>query len=436
MPTTAHTGFNQQTFEAFLDSRDEPRWLREDRQHAWQAFLRLDWPRRNDEQWSRTDIRGFKLDRFPAPLGSPAELALPAARLTDGIDLAGYVVAANSQVVQSHLASKWSDQGVLFGSLSQVLATHDQCIKPWFVEHLVAADDDKFAALHIAFRAGGAVLYVPSGVVIDQPLHLFSVVADGGSDLGHVLVILEEDAEATLLCETAGTGKNDAGFHCGSTEVFVNRAARFRLVNLQDWGRKTWHFAHQKAVLQQDASLQWTVAALGSRLAKVDQTVELAGPGARCQVNGVLFTEDKQHIAYNTLQHHIASHCQSDFLYKSALQDNSRTVWRGMIRVDPAAQQTDGYQRNDNLLLGSGVRADSIPGLAIEADDVRCSHGSTTGRVDDELVFYAQTRGFTREEAIRLVVSGFFQQVLDRITIDSVRERLSQAIAQRVREFQ
>jgi len=181
--------------------------------------------------------------------------------------------------------------------------------------------------------------------------------------------------------------------------------------------------------------LQWTIAALGSRLAKVNQHVALVGEGATAQVNGVMFTEGKQHLSYHTLQHHRAAHCRSDLLYKCALQDAARSVWRGMIKVDPGAQKTDGYQRNDNLMLSDHARADSIPGLEIEAHDVRCTHGSTTGRVDDEQVFYARTRGLTRKEAIRVIVAGFFQQVFDRITIDSVREALGHAIGRRIREY-
>jgi Fe-S cluster assembly protein SufD len=175
---------------------------------------------------------------------------------------------------------------------------------------------------------------------------------------------------------------------------------------------------------------------MGSRLSKVNQHVELVGEGASVQVNGVLFTEGKQHLNYNTLQHHRAPCCNSDFLYKAALQDKSRTVWRGMIKVDADAQRTDGYQRNDNLLLSGNARADSIPGLEIEADDVRCTHGSTSGRVDEELIFYAQCRGFTRKEAIRAIVTGFFQQIFDRITIETVRDALGHAIARRVREYE
>jgi Fe-S cluster assembly protein SufD len=205
---------------------------------------------------------------------------------------------------------------------------------------------------------------------------------------------------------------------------------------LQNWGFGVWHFAHQKALVGRDASLQWTIAAMGSRLSKVNQHVGLVAPGAECQVNGVMFTEEKQHISYHTLQHHQAPNCRSDFLYKAALQDKSRTVWRGMIKVDKGAVKTDGYQRNDNLMLSTQCRADSIPGLEIEADDVRCTHGSTSGKVDEELIFYCQARGLTRQEATRMIVSGFFQQVFDRITIESVRDALGNAISRRVREYQ
>jgi len=176
------------------------------------------------------------------------------------------------------------------------------------------------------------------------------------------------------------------------------------------------------------------VGALGSRLAKVNQQVALAGEGARAQVNGVLLADGRQHLSYHTLQHHESPHGTSDLLYKCALQGRARIVWRGMIRVDREAQKTDGYQRNDNLILSDSARADSIPGLEILADDVKCSHGATAGRVDDEIVFYAQTRGLTRKEAVRMIVAGFFQQVFDRITVGSVRQALGAAIRRRIRE--
>jgi Fe-S cluster assembly protein SufD len=349
--------------------------------------------------------------------------------------LGGRDVVVNSRPAYAELDPQWSRQGVLFGSLDDLLREHPDRLRP-HLGRAVRADLDKISALQAAFWSGGTLLYVPRGVVIDQPLHVLSAIAPGGVDLGRTLVVLEAGAEATLLAETASSDAAAAGLHCGAIELLVGPEARLRYVNLQNWGTGVWHFAHQRAVLDRDAALQWTIGALGSRLAKVNQHVALEGEGAQVQVNGVMFTEGRQHLSYHTLQHHQAPGCRSDLLYKGALQDKSRIVWRGMIHVDRDAQKTDGYQRDDNLILSDEARADSIPGLEILADDVRCTHGATVGRVDDDLIFYCLTRGLTRKEASRMIVAGFFQQVFDRITIPSVREALGEAIGRRVRDYQ
>jgi len=430
------TSFSLASLESFLESRHEPQWLLEQRRAAWRMFSELDWPDRREEEWTRTDIRLFKLDKYAWPPAVSDATRMPASVLQEGVQLAGASAALDSRPVASHLDSRWAEQGVLFGSLDQMLVDHGERLRPFLQRRIVNPYHDKFAALQAACWSGGHVLFVPRGVAIELPLHVFSALTDDGVDMGRTLVVLEDGAEATVLAETASRSETSGGFHCGATEILMGRGATLRFVNLQDWGHGVWHFAQQRALVGRDATLQWTIAALGSRLSKVNQHVSLVGEGASCQVNGVLFTEGKQHLTYHTLQHHEAQHCRSDFLYKAALQDRSRTVWRGMIKVDPGAQKTDGYQRNDNLLLSDQARADSIPGLEIEADDVRCTHGSTTGNVDEELIFYAMTRGFTRREAVRMIVSGFFQQIFDRITIESVRDALGQAIAARVREYQ
>ena len=326
-------------------------------------------------------------------------------------------------------------QGVIFGSLDALILEHGELLEGVLFEKAFDRED-RFAALHAACWTGGQFLYVPRGVHVEQPFHVLSSLSDGAVDLGHTIVILEDGASATLLAETASTSENAESLHCGAIELIVGDRANLRYVNLQNWGQRVWHFARQKAVVGRDAQLQWTSAAIGSRLSKVNQHVVLDGQGANSQMNGVLFTENKQHLSYHTQQYHKKPNCYSDFLYKAALQDKSHTVWRGMIKVDEGAQQTDGYQRNDNLLLSNNARADSIPGLEIEADDVRCTHGSTTGKVDEEMIYYAQCRGFTRKEAMRLIVTGFFQQIFDRITIESVRDALGLAIARRVRDYE
>jgi len=430
-----HVGFSQEAFDDFLSGRDEPGWLTDQRRAAWQTFQARQLPSRSEEEWMRTDIRLFKLDRYGIPGVEPSREELPPAQLSEGVELGGQVVSLNGCGVESRLADKWRQRGVVFGNLAELAAEHGDLIRPHLLTKAVDPHYDKFAALHASCWTSGAFLYVPRGVEVDEPLHAFSALTNGATDLGHLLVVLEDGAQATLLTETGSPSETDGGLHCGAIELIVGAGARLQFVNLQDWGHGVWHFAHQKGLVDRDGSLQWTIGALGARLAKVNQHVALVGPGASTEVNGTMFTQDKQHLSYHTLQHHCAPHTRSDLLYKTALQDKSRTVWRGMIKVDEKAVRTDGYQRNDNLLLSHTARADSIPGLEIECDDVRCTHGSTSGHVDDELVFYAQSRGFTRREAIRMIVSGFFQQIFDRIRIESVREALGRAIARRVREY-
>ncbi|HEX5445895.1 MAG TPA: SufD family Fe-S cluster assembly protein, partial [Pirellulales bacterium] len=340
-----------------MESRGEPTWLRELREANWQRFDEMPMPSQRDEEWMRTDIRMFRLDKFGFPQEASPDAKLPDGLLTRGVRLGGQVTAVDSRPHHARLEEKWARRGVILGSLDSLASEHPALVR----EHLFRAFDpvyDRFAALHAAAWSGGALLYVPPGVVIDEPLHMLSVLSPGATDLGHALVILGEGAEATVLAETASLAEGAAGLHCGAVELIVKPGAKLRYVNFQNWAGGVWHFAHQKARVDADAALQWTIAALGSKLAKVNQHVSLVGAGARAQVNGVMFTEGKQHLSYHTLQHHEAPSCTSDLLYKAALQDVSRTVWRGMIRVDAGAQKTDGYQRNDNLMLSDHARCD------------------------------------------------------------------------------
>ena len=416
------TAFTADAFDAFLGQRDEPSWLTDLRRTAWKRFEELPTPGLQDEEWARTDIRLLRLDSVGPPVGAPVAPPPALGVLSAGIELAGTAATHDSHPVGRRLDPELDRQGVLFGRLDAMVRSHGELLRPHLVRRIVDPGYDKFAALSAAFWTGGSVLYVPRGVVVGQPFHACSTLSDGGVDLGRTLVVLEEGAEATFLEEKQSVSADGSGFHCGTVELAVAAEARLRYVNLQHWSTGVWHFAHQKGIVDRGGQLQWTIGALGSRLAKVNQHVALVGQHAQAQVNGVMFTEGRQHLSYHTLQHHEAPACRSDLLYKSALQDASRTVWRGMIKVDRVAQQTDGYQRNDNLMLARDARADSIPGLEIEADDVRCSHGSTTGRVDEQQLFYCRSRGLTREEAVRMIVTGFFQQVFDRIPIDSVRQ--------------
>jgi Fe-S cluster assembly protein SufD len=449
--------FDRTALESLLATPGSPAWVRDRRREAFARLESLALPDRRDENWMRTDLRLFKPQAWgprpaPGPMAQvPPGLLAEALAAASGLatadapsdddgavartQLAGRLVSLDGHVVVDELAPALAARGVIFGSADRLLDRHaDVLERHWF--SCIDSGCDWFAAAHAAFHTASAVLYVPPGVRIAEPLHVLSTISDGGVDTAHVLVVLGEGAEATVLTETAGgaaAGSAKGGFHCGGTEIVVGRDAFLRMVNLQNWNTGVWHFARQKAVVHEQGRLQWTLGALGSRLSQVAQDVALVGRGGSAQVNGVMFTEGRQQLVYNTLQHHQAPACRSDLLYKGGLQDRSRLVWRGMIKVDKVAQKTDGYQRNDNLMLSREARADSIPGLEIEADDVRCTHGATSGRVDQEQIFYAQARGLSADEAARLVVAGFFQQVFDRITILPVREALARAIGSRIR---
>jgi Fe-S cluster assembly protein SufD len=436
MSTVATKGFTREAFEELLSARSgEPAWAAARRRAAWKMFEDGSWPARSSEEWSRTDYRAFKLaDYTPTPCGEQlaAESSAPAL-LARGVDLAGSVVCVNGVAVSQHRDAELTAKGVLFGSLADALVAEPKRLQAAIERNIVDPAHDRFSMLTSAAWTGGVVLHVPKGVRVERPLHAISLLRGAAAaDVSKTLVVLDEGAEATVLMETASEDQAASGFHCGSVQLLVGRGAKLRYVKLQNWGQRVWHFAQHKAVVGREGQLQWTNGALGARLAKVNQQVALEGSDAEAQVNGVMFTQGKQHLSYNTHQHHEAPYCRSDLLYKAALQGESRTVWRGMIKVDKAGQRTDAYQRNDNLMLATTARADSIPGLEIEADDVRCTHGSTSGRVDETQVYYAMSRGYTRQEAVRMIVTGFFQQVFDRITIESVREALGEAIGARV----
>ncbi len=220
--------------------------------------------------------------------------------------------------------------------------------------------------------------------------------------------------------------------HAGIVEILVGAGAKLTFVELQNWGTHVWNFTHERARLQRDGNLDWIFGAVGSRLTKNFSELELKGMGSQGRMSGFYFADGSQHLDHDTQQNHLAEHTTSDLLYKGALLGKSRSVWQGMIYVAPGAQKADGYQANRNLVLSTGARADSIPGLEILADDVRCTHGATVGQLEEEPVFYLMSRGIPRHEAERIVVDGFFDPIMQRIPFEGVRERFKRMISEKM----
>lgn len=435
MTTTINTsriGYDADTFEQFLATRNEAAWITEARRAAFETYTDLLIAELDPEEFKRVDLRVFNAGKF-RPTAEPADTTQISTLLADETEYGGSIGHVNGQTTHASIREDIAAKGVLFGDLQTLLMQHRELLEPYFMKQAVKPNADRFSAWHAAFWTSGTLLYVPKGVDVELPLHsLIAHSQDGVADFGHTLVIVEDEARATLLEETTSANDTLSGLHVGCVELIVGRYANLRYVQLQNWNQKSWHFAHQAGNVDSEGSLQWTVVGLGSRLSHIHQDINLTGRSATAEVNGVTFASDRQKISYYTQQHHKAQGTHSDLLYKEVLRDESRVIWRGMIKVDEAAQQTDGYQRSDALMLSAAARCDSIPGLEIEADDVRCTHGATTGRVDEEQIFYAQSRGIMENEAMHMIVEGFFQQVYDRIPIEVVRETLSRTVQKKL----
>lgn len=415
-------------FEQTVPRRNEPQWVRDGRKVAFDQYsAKLSSPL-DPEEYKRLDLRTFKPEKFHLVADTGPSAASFSTLMQDRADFAGSVVHVDGRCVAAKLRDDLAQRGVLLGDLATLLPQHRPLLEPHFLKAM-QVDRDRFSAWHAASWTGGTVLYVPRGVEINEPLYsLIGLQSAGAADFSHTLIILEDGASATLLEETASSNAEADGLHVGAVELIVGAGARLRYVQLQNWNGKVRHFAHQSGRVGRDAMLQWTVGALGARLAHIHQDVHLDGRGASAEVNGVTFATGRQLLSFYTQQTHHQPDTRSDLLYKEVCRDESRVIWRGMIKVDKEAQKTDGYQRNDALMLSRDARVDAIPGLEIEADDVRCTHGATAGRVDDEQIFYAMCRGLSRYEAMHIIVEGFFAQVFDRIPIELVRETLSQAV--------
>jgi Fe-S cluster assembly protein SufD len=322
--------------------------------------------------------------------------------------------------------------GVVFTDLETAEREHPMLLER-ILGKVVRPDEGKFSSLAAALARRGVFVYVPPGVDVQQPLH--SLLWGPGVNLAyfsHILVLVDRGASLTYVHESAShTEAEGQAMHAGLVEIIVESGANLRFVELQSWGEHVWNFTHERARVARDASLDWIFGALGSHLTKNFSDLDLTGPGATGRMSGFYFTDGDQHLDLDTQQNHLAPHTTSDLLYKGALRDRSRSVWQGMIYVAPGAQKTDGYQANRNIVLSENARSDSIPGLEILADDVRCTHGATVGKIDAEQVFYLRSRGIPYHEAERLIVEGFFDPIMQRIPFEGVRTRFQTAITEK-----
>jgi Fe-S cluster assembly protein SufD len=321
--------------------------------------------------------------------------------------------------------------GVLFTDLDSAVREHGDLVQR-YLGTTVPATAGKFPALNAALWSGGTLVYVPRNVDVALPLaSLLWQEAPGAALFPRTLIVLERGASLTFISDLRSLDQDVAALHDGVVELHVGDNARLHYVELQRWGRHLWDFTHERALLGRDAQVKWAVGAVGGRLTKAYVQAELAQPGAAARLVGVVYGDGTQHFDHHTLQDHVAPHASSDLLFKTALKERARSVFVGLIHVHKEAQQTDAYLANRNLLLSDTAKADAIPRLEIEANDVRCTHGATVAPVDPEQVFYLETRGLPHDDAERMIVEGFFEPILAEIPAESIRSRMRQAIAEK-----
>jgi Fe-S cluster assembly protein SufD len=433
-------GFTREALETLSAERNEPGWVLEQRYEAWYHYAEMESP-----FWRRTDISKLQWQELIpyAPAQAPvADLRAVPPKLREALAVygqrSGLLVQRDSARVYLDLAAEVRTQGVVWTDMDTAVREHPDLVKKYFQREAVPLTTDKYTALHGAFWSGGTFLYVPRNVNVELPF--VSVLWQEMPQLAvfpPTLLVAEAGSSVTLVSDLLSMGCDACPdtYHGGVTELFVGAGAQVRYINTQDLGRQVYDLRTQTALLDRDSRLEWLTVNLGGRVSRSTQHSILRGPGAEAVVTGLYLPDGRQHIAFNTLQDHVAGNCMSDLLYQGALLGKSRSVYEGTIRAWPGAQKTNAYQSNRNLLLSKKARADSLPRLEIEANDLRCTHGATVSQVDEAQVFYLMSRGIPRDDAVRLIVEGFFQPSLDRLpkSLEGLRARLTEAIARKLR---
>jgi Fe-S cluster assembly protein SufD len=392
-------------------SSTEPDWVKKLRHRGEKAFESIPIPAQKDKGWEFTDLSRLDLGSFEPVLNgdlgaSPSHKPLVE---QDG--------GAAVRQVNSTAERQGADlpDGVIVSTLERAIEEHADLVEPRLGS--LVLDRDKFSAQNAMSWRGGAFVYVPKGVRVEAPVVLSAIQATSGSVMSwRSLIVVEAEAELTLVEQYLSAEADLVAYFNPVVELFVGEGARLRYLCAQDLSEQSWILGSQRARVGRDGALHWVGLGLGSGQGKLRMETDLQGRGADGRVTGAYVGHGRQHIDYDTTQEHAAPDTTSDLAFRGILRDRATAVWSGMIRVEPDAQRTDAFQESRNLLLSDGAHADAVPGLEIEANDVRCTHAATVARIDREQLFYAQSRGLERSEAERLLVSGFLGVVSGRLS--------------------
>lgn len=401
--------------------------LMEFRRRSRDHFDSLPWPTKEDEAWRRTDLSGLDLDRFVLASSTEARLAGVPGAFTDFVGTEDALVLWGPDGVHRRVGAETESKGVIFQDLAEAYRQRPELVGPLLGATLPTANS-KFSALSGAFWNRGLFVYVPKGVEAGVVLRggYAPTLADGQSAVTRTLIVAEPGSRLTFLEDYAAIGPEGEGeaLAVAGVEIVVGENAHVTYVNFQRHGRNVTHFLSQNARLARDARLTTLAAALGGRLSRSDFGSQLLGPGATANLYGLVFGDGDQRFTHHTRQEHQSPRTSSDLLFKAALMDQARSIYTGMIRIEKTAAKSEAYQASKNVLLSRKARANAIPMLEILTDDVKCGHGAAVGGLDDDQRFYLMSRGLDPREAERAMVEGFFEDVLLRVPVPALHERL------------
>jgi Fe-S cluster assembly protein SufD len=413
--------------ESIQHTQGETAWRLDLRRDALTTYLALPIPATVDENWRRSSIS--QLDRLGFDLRAMKETRpqsqKPVTRSrAKEEESAGRLAIENGRVTREQLDDGLRNAGVVLAPMKQM---NCELALPWLGK-IVPSASGKFEALASIITEADIFVYIPKGIKLERPMRTL-IGDDGlGASAGRLLVIVDEDASLSLVHENSSKATKHQAARMHLIEIVVRNGGLLNFAQIQQGNSRVWDFTHARAVVESDASLEWQYAALGDASGRTILEMDLTGEGAHGRLAGLSCAAQAQHVECVTLQRHAAPHTTSDLLYKSALLGSSRSLWRGMVRVEENAVGADGYQANRNLVLSEDAHAESLPGLEILADDIRCSHGATIGTIDPNEVFYMRTRGVPEGEVRRVLMAGFFEPIIARFPTEGLRKRLRLAV--------
>jgi Fe-S cluster assembly protein SufD len=413
---------------------DFPDWFRDQQRAAWTQFEALPNPTRKDQAWRFANVNLLDLTPFKYGGTLTEEDRATILEQSRGLnDVAGRVIFAGDQLIERDVISdQLKKRGVIFQSLERAVVEHADLFRKHFMSQPTILGSAKFAALHRALVSSGTFLYVPRGVEIDLPIEIFHWLnAENASAFPHLLLVTDELAKVTVIEHFRSLNEDATGFACGVNDLVAGPGAKVTYVCAQNWADNVVALQMNTTMVDHDASAMSLNLNLGSRYSRFESLSRLIGEGGRSDLLAVAVAKHQQEFDARTLQDHVSPHTASDLLYKNALDDRARTIFGGLIRVEPHAHFTDAYQKVRNLLLSDDAEANSMPGLEILADNVRCTHGATSGQVNEDELFYLRTRGIPVPVAQRLIVTGFLDEVVQRLDHPAISGHLHRLIEEK-----